>query len=197
MIARAAESNPSIFHPSGPISTMESLIPQHFLPLCAYINNHYSNTKFLLYQFKPSPAPISSLGKAERKRFSDGIAKAKTIEQAVEFFGSTMDVAREQGAQFLKDLKRTLKERQPGAYGDDEHGDDWARAAFAAAPSTSSVVQPGQTIPAHAETGTADIFAERRKAEEAGEVVDAPTPAAAENPVITQEELDEEAMMNA
>jgi hypothetical protein len=197
MIARAAESNPSIFHPSGPISTMERLIPDHFLPLCAYINNHYSNTKFLLYQFKPSPAPISSLSKAERKQFSDGIAKAKTIEQAVEFFGSTMDVAREQGAQFLKDLKRTLKERQPDAYGDDEHGEDWAAAALAASPSASSVVETGKKVPSHVDHSTTDIFAERRKAEEAGKVVDAPASAEGGNPVLTQEELDEEAMMNA
>ncbi|KAJ9096642.1 hypothetical protein QFC20_006358 [Naganishia adeliensis] len=95
MIARAAESNPSIFHPSGPISTMESLIPTHFLPLCAYINNHYSNTKFLLYQFKPSPSPISTLSKAERKRFSDGIAAAKTIDQAVAVL--RLDHARRKG----------------------------------------------------------------------------------------------------
>lgn len=198
MIARAAESNPSIFHPSGPISTMESLIPTHFLPLCAYINNHYSNTKFLLYQFKPSPAPISSLGKAERKRFSDGIAAAKTIDQAVQFFGSTMPLARDQGAQFLKDLKQTLKERQPGAYGADEHGDDWARAAFAAVPTTSTVVEEGKMVPAHVDTSTTDIFQERKRAEVEGKVVDAPVvEEGTGNAVLTQEELDEEAMMNA
>lgn len=198
MIARAAESNPSIFHPSGPISTMESLIPAHFLPLCAYINNHYSNTKFLLYQFKPSPAPISSLGKAERKRFSDGIAAAKTIDQAVQFFGSTMPLARDQGAQFLKDLKQTLKERQPGAYGADEYGDDWARAAFAAVPTTSTVVEEGKMVPAHVDTSTTDIFQERKRAEVEGKVVDAPVvEVGTGNAVLTQEELDEEAMMNA
>lgn len=196
MIARAAESNPSIFSPTGPISTMEKLIPTSFLPVCAYLNNHYSNTKFLLYQYKPSPAPISNLSKAERKNFSDGIARAKTIDQAVEFFGMTMPKAREAGAQFVKDLKRTLKEREPDAYGADEYGEDWARAAGAAASITASTVASAEaitTIPPHPTTsGAKNIFEQRKDAEAEGTVRDAPVV----QEDVQQEELDEEAMMN-
>lgn len=198
MIARAAESNPSIFSPTGPISTMEKLIPTHFLPVCAYLNNHYSNTKFLLYQYKPSPVPISTLSKAERKQFSDGIARAKTIDQAVEFFGTTMPDAKQAGGQFLKDLKRTLKEREPDAYGADEYGEDWARAAGAAVPVAASTVPTSAadqttTIPSHpAPSGTKNIFEQRKDAEAKGTVQDAPVV----QEEVRQEELDEEAMMN-
>jgi hypothetical protein len=198
MIARAAESNPSIFSPTGPISTMEKLIPTHFLPVCAYLNNHYSNTKFLLYQYKPSPAPISTLSKAERKTFSDGIARAKTIDQAVEFFGTTMDDAKLAGSEFMKDLKRNLKEREPDAYGADGHSDDWVRAAGAAAPISASTVPATETDqtttipPHHAPSGTKNIFEQRKEAEAEGTVRDAPVM----KEEVRQEELDEEAMMN-
>ncbi|KAJ9102650.1 hypothetical protein QFC19_004759 [Naganishia cerealis] len=208
MIARAAESNPSIFNPTGPISTMETLIPSTFLPVCVFIANHYSNTKFLLYQFKPSPAPISSLTKAERKKFSDGIAAAKTIDQAVQFFGLTMDGARTVGEQFMKDLKKTLKEREPDAYGADDYGDDWVKAALAAAPPTTlaAPTQPLLAVPAHpVDHHTKDIFEQRKDAESMGKVQDMPTTIGSSetelrngvSEVLKQEELDEEAMLNA
>ncbi|KAJ9097185.1 hypothetical protein QFC21_004854 [Naganishia friedmannii] len=206
MIARAAESNPSIFNPTGPISTMERLIPTTFLPVCVFIANHYSNTKFLLYQFKPSTPPISNLTKAERKTYSDGIAAAKTIEQAVQFFGLTMDDARTTGEQFMKDLKKTLKEREPEAYGTDEFGDDWVKAALAAAPqhTLNAPTKPQLAIPAHhVEHHTKDIFKQRKEAEVKGKVQDMPATASTEgqdngpSEVLQQEELDEEAMMNA
>ncbi|GHJ86633.1 hypothetical protein NliqN6_3035 [Naganishia liquefaciens] len=196
MIARAAESNPSIFSPTGPISTMEKLIPTSFLPLCAYLNNHYSNTKFLLYQYKPSPVPISNLSKAERKNFSDGIARAKTTEQAVDFFGMTMPDAKQVGGQFLKDLKRTLKEREPDAYGADEYDEDWARAAKAAVPVVATAIASEQrttTIPPHPTiSDTKNIFEQRKEAEAEGNVRDAPI----SQEEVRQEVLDEEAMMN-
>ncbi|KAJ9127710.1 hypothetical protein QFC24_001120 [Naganishia onofrii] len=205
MIARAAESNPSIFNPTGPISTMETLIPTTFLPVCVYIANHYSNTKFLLYQFKPSPAPISNLPKTERKKYSDGIAAAKTIEQAVQFFGLTMDGARTSGEQFMKDLKKTLKEREPEAYGADEFDDDWVKAALAATPphTLKAPTEPQLAIPAHhVEHHSKDIFQQREEAEVKGQVQDMPVMEHAEgqgngpSKVLQQEELDEEAMMN-
>ncbi|KAJ9119764.1 hypothetical protein QFC22_003474 [Naganishia vaughanmartiniae] len=206
MIARAAESNPSIFNPTGPISTMERLIPTTFLPVCVFIANHYSNTKFLLYQFKPSTPPISNLTKAERKTFSDGIAAAKTIEQAVDFFKLTMDGARTSGEQFMKDLKKTLKEREPDAYGTDEFGNDWVKAALAAAPphTLRAPAQPQLAITAHhVEHPAKDIFEQRKEAEMQGKVQDIPATPSAEgqgggsSEVLKQEELDEEAMMNA
>lgn len=182
MIARAAEANPSIFLPTGPVSTCEKLIPTVFLPLVIYLKNHYSNTKFLLYQFKPSHPPISQLTKSERKGFSDGIAAAKTIEDAAKVWGLNMDEAQQRGKVLMRELEDQFRKIDPQAYPeayitespeDDLHSHEKA-----------SVAQ---------ETKPVDIFEERKQAEKEGTVVDS----APEEATLQQEELDEEAMMNA
>lgn len=111
MIARAAEANPSIFRPTGPVSTCEELVPQVFLPLVVALGHHYQNTKFLLYQFKPSVAPISALNKEERRKFSDGVAQAKTLEQALAVWNLDPEQARQTGRKFVRDLAVQLKQR--------------------------------------------------------------------------------------
>ena len=78
MLARAAERNPSVFLPEGPRGTVEEVIPK-LLNISQYIDNPWGNTKFLLSQFKPSPAPISSMSKQERKDASQAVAQCKSI----------------------------------------------------------------------------------------------------------------------
>jgi tRNA-dihydrouridine synthase 2 len=166
MIARAAESNPSIFRPEGPVSNAEELVPNQFLPLVVYLGNHYSNTKFLLAQFKPSPRPISMMGKREKHEISQKVSAAKTIEDALAIWDLDMEEAREKGRKFVLELKEMLIKRDPKAYGEE-----------------SSEIET---------TGEPDIWAQRKEAEDEGRVVDEPV----NEGVIAQEEVDEEAMMN-
>jgi len=178
MIARAAESNPSIFQPTGPVSTCEKLIPEVFLPLCAYLNHHYSNVKFLLYQFKPSSAPISTLSKAEKKHYSDGVAKAKSLDEALAFWEKDKRAAREEGKQFIDNLYAELERRSSGQPGLD----------VPTAP--SAAIQAIESQPTHQ-----NVWKERSEAEATGTAIDQ-APSATES-VVRREILDdEEAMMN-
>ncbi len=175
MIARAAESNPSIFLPTGPISTCEKLIPEVFLPVCTYLGHHYSNTKFLLYQFKPSSAPISQLSKAEKQRYSEGVAKAKTTDDALEFWGVGKEDAKKIGKRFMNRLGDSFRRRLAG--------EDIPIPALAS------------TVAGEHLTGHHDIWQERSDAETNGTVVDQ---APAEGDDIVSQEIidDEEAAMN-
>lgn len=175
MIARAAESNPSIFLPTGPISTCEKLIPEVFLPVCAYLEHHYSNTKFLLYQFKPSSAPISHLTKAEKQRYSEGVAKAKTTEDALAFWGLGKDDVKATGKRFMERLNDALTRRLAGE--------------DIPVPALASTVADEHLMGHH------NIWQERSDAETKGTNVD--QGAAEGEDVITREIIDdEEAAMN-
>lgn len=167
MIARAAETNPSIFRPRGPVSTCEELIPKLFLPIVAYTDNHISNTKFLLQQHKPSPHPISKLKKADKVKYTVGATQAKTMEDIVAVWGLTMGQCKTTGKKVVDDLYRELGARDPTAYPD----------------------RPVVDSEAGAEP---DIWEQRKEAEDKGEVVDEPP----SEKVLAREELDEEEMMN-
>nr|XP_031857703.1 uncharacterized protein CI109_006863 [Kwoniella shandongensis]KAA5524775.1 hypothetical protein CI109_006863 [Kwoniella shandongensis] len=80
MLARSAERNPSIFLPTGPVCNLTQVIPK-LLGLAEYTKNPWGNTKFLLMQFKPSPAPISNISKSERKQINEVISRSKSLEE--------------------------------------------------------------------------------------------------------------------
>ncbi|WWC73693.1 uncharacterized protein I206_107665 [Kwoniella pini CBS 10737] len=90
MIARAAERNPSVFLPTGPVCNMTEVIPK-LLAIAKHTQNPWGNTKFLLTQFKPSPAPISNMSKQERKNAAEIVSKSKSIEQVAEGFSIPLD----------------------------------------------------------------------------------------------------------
>lgn len=190
MIARAAEDNPSIFLPTGPVPTAEELIPSTFLPVCIATENHYSSTKFLLYQHAPSPHPISKLSKAEKKKVQDGVSAAKTYEDVVKVFGTTMDDCRRMGRRFMRQLKANLRERDSTAYSSDAALEAWEVEEQDVPESTST--DTGRVGP-HADEVHRDIWQERKSAERSGNVKDAP-----ENDTVLAKEAedDEEAMMN-
>ena len=169
MIARAAESNPSVFRPEGPVPTCEELIPNVFLPAVVYLKNHYSNTKFLLAQFKPSLPPISPMNKKERHEYSIATAAARTIEEALAIWKLDKEECRIKGQAFVKTLREELIKRDPTAYGDELGKDEVA-----------AEDQPS-------------IWDKRKDAEDKGETVDE----LPSERVIQQEEEDEEAALNA
>ncbi|KAK8849673.1 hypothetical protein IAR55_005008 [Kwoniella newhampshirensis] len=78
--ARSAERNPSIFLPTGPVCNLTQVIPK-LIALAEYTKNPWGNTKFLLMQFKPSPAPISHISKSERKKISEVVSRSKSLEE--------------------------------------------------------------------------------------------------------------------
>lgn len=86
MLARAAERNPSVFLSSGHRCNLKEVIPL-LLNLAQYLDNPWGNTKFLLTQFKPSPAPISNTTKAERKAIHLAIGQSKSVDQVAEQLG--------------------------------------------------------------------------------------------------------------
>lgn len=106
MLARSAERNPSVFAKEM-VGTVESVIPL-LLNIAEYTDNPFGNTKFLLSQFKPSPAPISSLSKAERKKVLDTLAKSRSVEAMAEAMGVELG----KGGEFIAELERRLKERE-------------------------------------------------------------------------------------
>ncbi|OCF62227.1 tRNA-dihydrouridine synthase 2 [Kwoniella mangroviensis CBS 10435] len=83
MLARAAERNPSVFLPTGPVCNMTEVVPK-LLAIAKHTNNPWGNTKFLLTQFKASPPPISNMSKQERKQAAEIVSKSKTVEQVAE-----------------------------------------------------------------------------------------------------------------
>lgn len=169
MIARAAESNPSIFRPQGPVSTVEELVPNLFLPTVVYLKNHFSNTKFLLAQFKPSPPPISQMKKHERQEYTQAVVTAKTIEDVLAVCKLDMEETRSKGEKFVKDLRRELISRDPTAYGDEVGEED----------------VPVEDQPT--------IWDKRKDVEDRGDNVDE----LPSEGVMQQEEDDEEAALNA
>ncbi len=211
MIARAAESNPSCFLPTGPLSTCEDLIPKYvfarsrdntpmrelitstfssplastFLPAVVYLRNHYSNTKFLLYQFKPSPPPISKLSKPEKQVFSAGVAAAKTEDDALAVWGLNLTDARKKGRTWMRELEFQLRARDPTAYGE----------GFVTEDPEEKIIDCGNAVAKEeAEAEGKDVFEQHAEAVKSGKVVDPPE----NEEVLKQEELDdEEAMMNA
>lgn len=106
MLARSAETNPSVFRPEGPLDNVSVVIPQ-FLNVAEYIQNNWGNTKFLLMQFKPSPPPISNTTKQERKEASEAVARAKSQEELAEKMGIEMG----KGKAFMDELEVKLRER--------------------------------------------------------------------------------------
>ncbi|WWC92804.1 uncharacterized protein L201_007763 [Kwoniella dendrophila CBS 6074] len=90
MLARAAERNPSVFLPTGPVCNLTEVVPR-LLAIAQYTNNPWGNTKFLLTQFKASSPPISNMSKQERKQASEIVSKGKTVEQIAEGFNISLD----------------------------------------------------------------------------------------------------------
>ena len=86
MLARAAERNPSVFLPAGPRCNLSENIPK-LLGIAEYLDNPWRNTKFLLTQFKPSPAPISDATKSQKKAALEAINRSKSIVEVAEQLG--------------------------------------------------------------------------------------------------------------
>ncbi|WVQ95833.1 hypothetical protein IAU59_002932 [Kwoniella sp. CBS 9459] len=117
MIARAAERNPSVFRPTGPLCNLTEVVPK-LLALGLYTNNPWGNTKFLLNQFKPSPPPISNMSKAERKAALEVISKSKSVEQAAE--GLKIPIPADKGRAVFELIAKKIKQRQEGEANEDE-----------------------------------------------------------------------------
>ncbi|WVQ66042.1 uncharacterized protein L199_004220 [Kwoniella botswanensis] len=94
MLARAAERNPSVFLPTGPVCNMTEVVPK-LLAIAKHTNNPWGNTKFLLTQFKASPPPISNMSKQERKQAAEIVSKSKTVEQVAEGLKIPIDDVKE------------------------------------------------------------------------------------------------------
>ena len=105
MLARSAERNPSIFSPT-PACTTTVVIPQ-LLNIAQHTSNAWGNTKFLLMQFKPSPAPIGTLSKAEKRAASEAASRAKSIGDVAGAMGYELG----QGAKFIEELGEKLRGR--------------------------------------------------------------------------------------
>ncbi|KAK4688288.1 tRNA-dihydrouridine synthase 2, partial [Tremellales sp. Uapishka_1] len=108
MIARAAERNPSIFLPTGPVSNVTDNIPK-LLNICERINNPWGNTKFLLNQFKPSARPVSNMTKAEKVAIQDGISRSKTLAEVGEKLGVQLGC----GKALMEEIEEKIRSRTP------------------------------------------------------------------------------------
>jgi tRNA-dihydrouridine synthase 2 len=107
MLARAAERNPSIFDRAGPSCNLKVIIPQ-LLRIAQHIDNPWGNTKFLLSQFKPG----SEIGKEDRKRLQEDIARSKSVEDICARLG--VDAAG--GADLLQELEAILADRKDACF---------------------------------------------------------------------------------
>ena len=110
MLARAAEKNPSVFLPAGPRCNVTEIVPK-LLHIAQYTQNPWGNTKFLLNQFKPSPPPISTMPKAQKKEHQEIINKAKSIEELAAILQVDLSKANE----VMSEVERKIKERQADA----------------------------------------------------------------------------------
>jgi tRNA-dihydrouridine synthase 2 len=110
MLARAAEKNPSVFLPAGPRCNVTEIVPK-LLHIAQYTQNPWGNTKFLLNQFKPSPPPISTMPKAQKKEHQEIINKAKSIEELAAILLVDLSKAKE----VMSEVERKIKERQADA----------------------------------------------------------------------------------
>ncbi|WVQ79186.1 hypothetical protein IAT38_001282 [Cryptococcus sp. DSM 104549] len=107
MLARAAERNPSVFTPTGPVCTVSQIYPK-LLAVAEYTKNPWGNTKFLLNQFKPSPSPISTLTKAEKKEISELVSKSKSVEELSKAL--QLDLGR--GKDMFDQISTKIRERE-------------------------------------------------------------------------------------
>jgi tRNA-dihydrouridine synthase 2 len=110
MLARAAEKNPSVFLPAGPRCNVTEIVPK-LLHIAQYTQNPWGNTKFLLNQFKPSPPPISTMPKAQKKEHQEIINKAKSIEELAAILQVDLSKAKE----VMSEVEKKIKERQADA----------------------------------------------------------------------------------
>ncbi|KZT22654.1 FMN-linked oxidoreductase [Neolentinus lepideus HHB14362 ss-1] len=78
MIATAAESNPTCFAPV-PLTDLEKTLVPPYIRMCKYLDNHWSNTKWCVAQFK---GPHPNIPKPEHKAIHDAIAQAKSYDDA-------------------------------------------------------------------------------------------------------------------
>lgn len=106
MIARAAESNPSVFLPTGPKCNMTEVVPK-FLNVCEYIDNPWGNTKFMLAQFRPSSSHISSLTKQEKKAAAEAVSRSKTLPDVAKSLGIELG----RGKQILDEIEAAINAR--------------------------------------------------------------------------------------
>jgi tRNA-dihydrouridine synthase 2 len=110
MLARAAEKNPSVFLPAGPRCNVTEIVPK-LLHIASYTQNPWGNTKFLLNQFKPSPPPISTMPKAQKKEHQEIINKAKSIEE----LAAKLEVDLGKSKEVMMEVQARIKERQSDA----------------------------------------------------------------------------------
>lgn len=114
MLGRSAERNPSVF--AEEMVDAAAVIVPLLLYIGEWSDNGWGNTKFLLTQFKPSPAPIGKMNKSQRKEFSAVIAKAKSAQEVadgVKGAGIEIDLAnaKEHGKKFCAELEERLSKR--------------------------------------------------------------------------------------
>ncbi|ORY34781.1 hypothetical protein BCR39DRAFT_461747 [Naematelia encephala] len=107
MLARAAERNPSVFSPTGQVDTTTEIFSR-LLNIAQRIDNPWGNTKFLLNQFKPSPPPISSKSKAEKKVVIEAIARAKSVEEIAE----KLQIQLGRGEEVMRDIEARIREKR-------------------------------------------------------------------------------------
>lgn len=107
MLARAAESNPSVFSSAGMQCNITEVVPKH-LKLCHYIGNPWGNTRFLLNQFRPSPAPTSRLNKQQKKEAQEAVTRSKSVEEVADKLG--IDVTG--GRDLLDEIQKRLAQSQ-------------------------------------------------------------------------------------
>ena len=112
MLARAAEKNPSVFLAAGPRCNVTEIVPK-LLHIAQYTQNPWGNTKFLLNQFKPSPPPISTMPKAEKKEHQEIINKAKSIEELAAIL--KVDLSKAKAKEVMSEVEKKIKERQADA----------------------------------------------------------------------------------
>jgi len=110
MLARAAEKNPSVFLPAGPRCNVTEIVPK-LLHIAQYTQNPWGNTKFLLNQFKPSPPPISTMPKAQKKEHQEIINKAKSIDE----LAAKLEVDLGRSKEVMSEVETRIRERQAGA----------------------------------------------------------------------------------
>ncbi|EGO05366.1 hypothetical protein SERLA73DRAFT_118923 [Serpula lacrymans var. lacrymans S7.3] len=104
MIATAAESNPSCFSRSPLQNVEENLIPP-YLRLCKYVDNHWSNTKFCVVQFKGSG---SKLNKADAHKFRNTLSKSKSYDDVEDVVGEWT------GEQVFGEIVKAIQSRRLG-----------------------------------------------------------------------------------
>jgi tRNA-dihydrouridine synthase 2 len=106
MLARSAENNPSVFRPEGPLDNIAEVVPK-LLNIAEYTKNTWGNTKFLVMKYNPSPPPLSTLSKQQRKDVSELISRGKTLEELAD----KLNIELGQGKAFFDELEAMLRAR--------------------------------------------------------------------------------------